>query len=148
VEILLAIGFLIVSVGLSHTAFRFAKLARRERQQEWRSEWRSLEPERRKRIVRAVRRGEPVRGSADAELALYAIAQVERVRRALRPIELFAWPILVATLVWAIHSGSSAVAIALGIALPLLALGSVLSEWQRRRLVRSADATRRILDAR
>jgi hypothetical protein len=63
--------------------------------QEWRQRWKRIDRPRRRRIARAVRRGEAVRDPRDAELAIELIDQIERQMAALQPrrrgrrIELF-----------------------------------------------------------
>lgn len=93
-----------------------------------------------------MRQGRPVREPEDVELALRAIAQLDYVRAAMRPLELVSMPVLVVLVIVAIATGLTFIAIAGGVGLAGSATLQVLA-WQRRRqLQRSAQATRRFTD--
>jgi ferric-dicitrate binding protein FerR (iron transport regulator) len=69
-------------------------------------EWRTLEPEHRRAIQRALRAREAVHGEDDARLAIAAAAQVDRVRAAMRPTNSVASLMFVALLFDGAFSGS------------------------------------------
>jgi Flp pilus assembly protein TadB len=145
-EFVLAVAIAVGAAAFGHAALRFARTVRRESDEEWRAQWKALDPQRRKAITKAMRRGEAIREPADAELALHAIAQVEMTSRAMRPIELIAWPMLVIVFAFAVVSVSVSTVLVLGfcVVLTFFAVGTLASEWQQRRLRQSAEATRRL----
>jgi LPXTG-motif cell wall-anchored protein len=116
----------------------------RQGDEEWRRRWRALDRGRRRAILRTMRKGQPVAEPEDADLALRAIAQIDHVRRAMRPLEWIGLGALVAILIDGIVSGDDGLLLipAAGLALTL-SLGAL--SWRRRRqLERSAAATRRL----
>jgi hypothetical protein len=143
-EFVLAAVIALGAAAFGHAALRFARTVCSGSDEEWRAQWKALDPQRRKRITQAMRRGEAVREPADAELALRAIAQVEMTRRAMRPIELIAWPMLLVVFAFAVVSIGVSAALVLGfcVVLSFFAVGTLTSEGQRRRLRQSAEATR------
>ena len=145
-ELVLAAAITVGAAAWGHAALRFARTVRDDSDEEWRAQWRALDPQRRKRINRAMRRGEAVRDPADSEVALRAIAQVEMTRRAMRPIELLSWPMVLIVFAFGvvIIGSGTAIVVGFGIVLVVLALSTLASEWQRRRLRQSAEATRRL----
>jgi hypothetical protein len=147
VEFVLAIAIGGASFVFGHAALRFSRTVRRLSDEEWRSHWRSLDPERRKAIQRTMRRGEPVRSHDDAALALRAISQVEVVRTAMRPVELTAVLVFVTVVAVALILGFKLLAIVLVIAAGVLAMASAWSAWLMRRMRQSAEATRRLMAA-
>jgi hypothetical protein len=145
-ELVLAAAIAVGAAAYGHSALRFARTVRRESDEEWRAQWRALDPQRRKRIRQAMRRGKAVRDPSDSELALRAIAQVDMTRRAMRPIELLALPTLVVVFAFAVVTIGTGTVLVVGFSVVLLVLvvSTLASEWQRRRLCQSAEATRRL----
>ena len=144
---LLLVALSVSAAAFGHAALRVSTTIRRDSDEDWRAQWKALDPRRRKQITQAIRRGEAVLEPTDRELALRAIAQVEMTRRATRQTELLTWPLLfVAFAIAVVYIGVST-PLLLGFALLLLvfALGTLVSERQRRRLRRSAEATRRLM---
>jgi hypothetical protein len=144
-ELALATAALLIgSVLWSTLAFRSAKSMRRGSDVEWVRQWRALDRSRRKSILRSLRRGEAVRDQEDADLALRAVAQIERVRRSLRMIEFVSWVLFLGLLATWIILAMTVLAISFGVVIAVLALASALSEWQWRRFRRAAAATRSV----
>src|SRR5919201_1302791 len=102
-DILLAV-LLVVSLAV---LVMFRPLLRRLRAlkkegRAFRERWRELDPARRREISRTIRRGQPVTDPREAELALAAIRNGERVAEAVRPLQLLYGPVLVALVVYAL----------------------------------------------
>lgn len=112
---------------------------------EWRERWRALEPARRRTILQTMRQGQPVHDPEDAELALRAISQIDYVRTAMRPIDLFLTPALIVVAIAGIFVGLPVLAVIAGVGLAVSAVLHLLSSRRRRRLQRSADATRQLM---
>jgi hypothetical protein len=113
--------------------------------EEWRARWRRLAPDRRRSILRTMRRGEPVRDRLDAELAIRAVAQLDHVRRALRPLHATYVPLLVAMVVIGLAGGWTGLAVIAGAGLAASALLAGIARQRRRRLQESVERTRALL---
>lgn len=144
-DVVLAAAVSVGAVVYGHAALRFARTLRRESDERWRAQWRALDRPRKKRITRAIRRGDAV-AEPDTELALRAIAQIETTLRAIVRLELTAWPLAVVAVVLGLVYVDlpTILVLTFGIPLVVLAVGLVVSAHrQRRRLRRSAEAMRR-----
>ena len=108
----------------------------------FRERWRQLDPARRREILRAIRRGQPVTDPQEAELALEAIRNGERVAAAVQPFQLLYPPALVAFTVYAFAEHSRFL-IVFGAVLVGLVAATWLLQWQRTRRRRSAAAATR-----
>ena len=112
----------------------------------FRERWRELDPARRREISRTIRRGQPVTNPQEAELALEAIRNGERVAEAVRPLQLLYGPALVALVVYALVEHTRFLLI-VGAAF----VGSFALTWflqrQRTRKLRAAAAATRARDA-
>jgi hypothetical protein len=136
-----------VAIGFyGHEALRFTRTVRQESDEEWKAQWRALDPSRRKRISQAIRQGDAVRDPDDAKLALRAVDQSEMIRRATRRLGLVSWPMLLVILALALGiTGTSARLVVGGVSLlSLLVLADLASRLQQRRMRESAKATRAV----
>jgi hypothetical protein len=126
---------------------RFIKALRamRDDGQGWRDRWRALEPARRSAIVQTMRQGLPVTDPEDAELALRLVAQLDTLRVALRPLQLLATPAMVVLTIGALVSRIWFVAIIGGVSLVAGVVLETRSFLRRRRVHRSAEATRALI---
>lgn len=114
--------------------------------EEWRQRWRQLDPARRRSIRKRMKRGEPIPGREDAELALRTVAQITHVRKAMAPVTIASMLLVLAWLVVGAVSGSTILVIVGAFGLVSSAVFGLLSEWQRHRYQMSIAATRRIYD--
>jgi Flp pilus assembly protein TadB len=146
VEVVLATALLIGGLVYATLAFRAAKSMRRGTDEEWKRQWRELDPQRRKQIRRSLRRGEAVREPQDADLALRAVAQVKRVRRSLRPLNLASPLMFLLLVVTLVSLGEATAAVVFGVVLGVLALLWVVPAWTWKRYRQSAAATRRLTE--
>ena len=113
--------------------------ALKEEGRAFRERWRKLDPARRREISRTIRRGEPVTDPQEAELALEAIRNGERVAQAVRPFQLLYAPALVALVVYALVEHTRFLLIAAAAIIGFFALTWLL-QWQRTRKLRAAAA--------
>ena len=137
-------GLLIGSALYAFIARRSAKSMRQASDPDWKRQWRALDRRRRKSIRGSLRRGEAVRDPADVDLALGAVAQIERVRGSMRMIENVSWVLFAGLLVALLALGQTGLAIGLAVVLAALGVASVVSAWQWRRFRKAAEATRRL----
>ena len=91
-----------------------------------------------------MRRGEPVRDPDDVELLLRADAQLDYVRRAMRPLELMAVPIVAAVLAIAIERHIRVAFFIFGAGFLFWLLTGAGASRQRRRRKQSVAATRQL----
>jgi hypothetical protein len=112
---------------------------------EWRRRWRALGVTRRRSIMRALRRGEPVCDREHAELALGAVAELERMDRAMRRLWLVHLPASVALILFGLSVGTPVTAIMAALWLALIAASEALNRWRRKRFQRSVELTRDLL---
>jgi hypothetical protein len=108
----------------------------------FRERWRELDPARRREISRTIRRGQPVTDPHEAELALEAIRNGERVAEAVRPFQFVYAPALVALVVYALVEHTRFLLIAAAAIIGFFALTWLL-QWQRTRKLRAAAAATR-----
>ena len=116
--------------------------ALKEEGRAFRERWRGLDPARRREISRTLRRGQPVTDPQEAELALEAIRNGERVVHALRPMQLVYAPALVGLLVFAFVEHSRFLVVT-GVAVVGFVVLTSLLQWERRRKLRAAAAATR-----
>ena len=109
---------------------------------DFRRRWRELEPARRREITHAIRRGHAVTDPQEAELALEAIRNGERVAEAVRPMQILYAPALAGLLVYAFVEHSRFLIVAGAAIAGFVALTS-LWQWQRARKLRVAAAATR-----
>jgi hypothetical protein len=142
------LAFLLFSSAASIAALVVVPRALRdmkaESDDEWRRAWKHLEPGRRKAIRAKMARGEAIEDPDDAELALRAAAQVERVRQALRPVKWIFGGLLFALVVTVALTGPRLLAVLIGAGLASSASLSAFAWHRRRRLLQSVEATRRV----
>ena len=112
---------------------------------EWRRRWRALGSARRRTIMQALRRGEPVVDREDAELALGAVAQLERMDRAMRRLWLVHLPASLALILFGLSARTPVTAIMAALWLAVIAASEALNRWRRRRFQRSVELTRALL---
>jgi hypothetical protein len=112
---------------------------------EWRRRWRALGVTRRRSIMRALPRGEPVCDREHAELALGAVAELERMDRAMRRLWLVHLPASVALILFGLSVGTPVTAIMAALWLALIAASEALNRWRRKRFQRSVELTRDLL---
>ena len=112
--------------------------------EDWRARWRALEPDRRRAIVRTMRRGQPVEEPEDAALALRAVAQLHRVSRAMRPVNLLGSAMVVGLLIIGLTSGAAAITIIAGSGLAAATTTGAIARQRRQSLSRSAQRTRQL----
>ena len=120
-----------------------ARLARGD--DEWREQWRNLDPSRRRALDRAMRRGVAVQSPDDVELVVRADAQQDHVRRATRMFEYTLLPIVAAVLALGVEDES------FRLVLYFLAAGclwwfatTAFSWWMRRKRKQSVAASLRL----
>ena len=113
---------------------------------DFRRRWRALEPGRRREITHALRRGQAVTDPQEAELALEAIRNGERVVHALRPLQLLYAPALAGLLAYGFVEHSRFL-IVTGAAIVGFVAATSLLQWQRARKLRAAAAATRALGA-
>jgi Flp pilus assembly protein TadB len=130
---------IIIGVGAVASAILTPRSIRTMRRgdDDWRRRWRALEPAHREEIVRALRRGEPLTDPADAELGTRAVAQLDHIRRAMRPIERLGIVVLAALLIAWLIGGRTVAAIIVAATLAFVALLDVVLRRRRRRMRRS-----------
>jgi hypothetical protein len=116
--------------------------ALKEEGRAFRERWRKLDPARRREISRTIRRGEPVTDPQEAELALEAIRNGERVAQAVRPFQLLYAPALVALLVYGFVEHSRFLIVSGATVVGVVALTQLLG-WQRMRKLHAAAAATR-----
>jgi hypothetical protein len=73
VEIALSFVVIVLAVPAVVVMHRATRRMRKEGDQDWRERWRALDPERRKRILATMRRGEALTDPEDAELGARAV---------------------------------------------------------------------------
>jgi hypothetical protein len=116
--------------------------ALKEEGRAFRERWRALDPARRREISRTIRRGQPVTDPQEAELALEAIRNGERVVEVVQPFQLLYAPTLVALVVYALVEHSRFLIVAAAAIIGFVALTSLL-HWQRMRKLHAAAAATR-----
>ena len=116
--------------------------ALKEEGRAFRERWRKLDPARRREISRTIRRGEPVTDPQEAELALEAIRNGERVAQAVRPFQLLYAPALVALLVYGFVEHIRFLIVSGATVVGVVALTQLLG-WQRMRKLHAAAAATR-----
>jgi hypothetical protein len=114
--------------------------------EEWRQQWRQLDPARRKSIRKRIKRGEAVLDREDAELAVRAVAQIDYVREAMAPVTRASMFLVLAFLIVGVVSGSTILIVIGAFGLGSSAVFDLLSCRQRRRYQKSTVATRRVHD--
>jgi hypothetical protein len=142
VGVVIAVGL----VGLLAGVVRLRRLTRRmqEEQPEWSAEWRRANRSRKRRISKAIRRGEPLYDPDDAELLVGLGRRAELAER-VSARRWWRWhvPVTVVAVGLAVATGRLAVAAAAMLALGsgLLLNGVVLprARARRRRAVRAAE---------
>ena len=132
------------TVVMSLLAPRLLRKMREGGDNEWRENFRALEPARRKAITLAMRRGTPVTDPGDVDLLLRADAQLDHVRRAMRPFELMTLPIAAAALAFAVEHHVRFMLVILGTGFLFWAVTSVGAWRQQRRRKQSVAATRQL----
>lgn len=141
--VLTSITVVVLGLAIAFSlAMRRSLRKMRRGDEQWRAQWRALDPQRRSSIVRAMRSGMPVREPEDARLALRAVAQVEHVRRAMRPINAVGHLAAIAILITGLILRQYFLAITGGIGVAGAAVAGGLAWRQRRRFERSAAASR------
>jgi hypothetical protein len=128
---------LVVLVMFRRTIRRLRAL--KEEGRAFRERWRALDPARRREISLTIRRGQPVTDPREAELALEAIRNGERVAEAVRPFQFLYAPALVALVVYGFAEHSRFLRIA-GAAIAGFVALTWLLQWQRMRKIRAAAA--------
>jgi hypothetical protein len=146
VAFVIFVGVLVVVLTAVHLPLFRPSIRRlralKEEGRDFRRRWRELAPARRREITRAIRRGEAVTDPQEAELALEAIRNGERVAEAVRPLQLLYAPALVGFLVFGFVEHSRFLII-FGVAVVGFVAATWLLGWQRiRKLRAAAGATR------
>jgi hypothetical protein len=114
----------------------------REEGREFRRRWRALAPARRRELMRAVRRGQPLTDPQEAELALEAIRNDERIAAALRPLQLMYAPAIAGIVVFGLVEHEHFLIVVAAAIVALLAVSRLLL-WQRARKLRQTAAALR-----
>jgi hypothetical protein len=131
---------LVVLVMFRPTIRRLRAL--KEEGRAFRERWRALDPARRREISRTIRRGQPVTDPREAELALEAIRNGERVGEAMRPLQLLYLPALLGFFVFAVVEHSRFL-IFFGSAIVGLFVAAWVFQRLRMRKIRAAAAATR-----
>jgi len=111
---------------------------------DWRRQWRSLDPSKRRALTQAMRNGVAVHDPEDVDLVVRADAQLDHVRRASRVFEHMMVPIIAAVVAIAIADHFRFLWYVLGAGFLWWFVAGLIVRWQSRQRKRSVAASRQL----